>query len=166
MRRKISEFETEKAVGALLSAPKMIRRELGEMSVFGMLTRFPAATVVICLFATAFLAMHSGISDQWTGERSMNVNGDLAAFLPMGSPVAENIAEVERDWTTNVMIIYVETGETDQYGTFNITNQAIVQAKLIIQWLWDCARRKSSAPKFTRNLSCSYHNRRGMTLPP
>ena len=50
VRRKISEFETEKAVGALLSAPKMIRRELGEMSVFGMLTRFPAATVVICLF--------------------------------------------------------------------------------------------------------------------
>ena len=126
VRRKISEFETEKAVGALLSAPKMIRRELGEMSVFGMLTRFPAATVVICLFATAFLAMHSGITDQWTGERSMNVNGDLAAFLPMGSPVAENIAEVERDWTTNVMIIYVETGETDQFGTFNITNQAIL----------------------------------------
>ena len=56
----------------------------------------------------------------------MNVNGDLAAFLPMGSPVGENIAEVERDWTTNVMIIYVETGETDQYGTFNITNQAIL----------------------------------------
>ena len=63
----------------------------------------------------------------------MNVNGDLAAFLPIGSPVAENIAEVEKDWTTNVMIIYVETGETNSkhanavnHATYNITNQAIL----------------------------------------
>ncbi|HJM67457.1 MAG TPA: MMPL family transporter [Candidatus Thalassarchaeaceae archaeon] len=120
VRRKITEFQSEKAVGVLLSAPKMIRRELQEMSVFGMLTRFPAATVLICLFITVFLAFHSGITDQWTGERSMNVNGDLAAFLPLGSPVAENIAEVEKDWTTNVMIIYVESGEE------NITQQEIL----------------------------------------
>ena len=33
VRRKISEFETEKAVGALLSAPKMIRREPGPVKV-------------------------------------------------------------------------------------------------------------------------------------
>ena len=120
VRRKITEFESQKAVGALLSAPKMIRRELQEMSIFGMLTRFPAATVMICLFVTAFLAFHSGITDQYTGERSMNVNGDLAAFLPLGSPVADNIAEVEKDWTTNVMIIYVESGAE------NITNQEIL----------------------------------------
>ena len=126
VRRKITEFESDKAVGVLLSAPKMIRRELQEMSVFGMLTRFPAATVMICLFVTAFLAFHSGITDQFTGERSMNVNGDLAAFLPMGSPVAENIAEVEEDWTTNVMIIYVETGATDNHATFDITNRSIL----------------------------------------
>ena len=126
VRRKITEFESQKAVGVLLSAPKMIRRELQEMSVFGMLTRFPAATVMICLFVTAFLAFHSGITDQFTGERSMNVNGDLAAFLPMGSPVAENIAEVEEDWTTNVMIIYVETGAADNHATYNITNQAVL----------------------------------------
>ena len=50
----------------------------------------------------------------------MNVNGDLAAFLPLGSPVADNIAEVEKDWTTNVMIIYVESGAE------NITNQEIL----------------------------------------
>ncbi|MEC8926976.1 MAG: MMPL family transporter [Candidatus Thermoplasmatota archaeon] len=126
VRQKITQFESQKAVGVLLSAPKMIRRELQEMSVFGMLTRFPAATVMICLFITAFLAFHSGITDQYTGERSMNVNGDLAAFLPIGSPVAENIAEVEKDWTTNVMIIYVETGETVDHATYNITNQAIL----------------------------------------
>jgi predicted RND superfamily exporter protein len=120
VRRKITEFESQKAVGALLSAPKMIRRELQEMSVFGALTRFPAASVILCLLITAFFAYHSGITDQWTDERSMNVNGDLQAFLPDGSQVAADIAEVEKDWTTNVMIIYVETGGK------NITNQAIL----------------------------------------
>ena len=44
-------------------------------------------------------------------EASMNVNGDLAAFLPEGSEVAANIAEVERDWTTNVMIICFRQGQ-------------------------------------------------------
>ena len=48
VRRKITEFESQKAVGVLLSAPKMIRRELQEMSVFGLLTRFPAASVILC----------------------------------------------------------------------------------------------------------------------
>ena len=121
VRRKISEFETKKAVDALLSAPKMIRRELQEMSFFGALTRFPAITVVLCLALTAFFAYHSGITDQWREDhQSMNVNGDLAAFLPDGSQVGADIAEVEDDWTTNVMIIYVESGQK------NITDQLIV----------------------------------------
>jgi len=121
VRRKISGFESKKAVGALLSAPKMIRRELQEMSFFGALTRFPALTVVLCLILTGFFAYHSGITDQWREDhQSMNVNGDLAAFLPEGSQVAADIAEVEEDWTTNVMIIYVESEK------FNITNQGIL----------------------------------------
>ena len=121
VRRKISEFETKKAVDALLSAPKMIRRELQEMSFFGALTRFPAITVVLCLALTVFFAYHSGITDQYREDhQSMNVNGDLAAFLPEGSQVGSDIAEVELDWTTNVMIIYVESGQN------NITNQAIL----------------------------------------
>ncbi len=123
VRRKFTEFESKRAVDALLSAPKMIRRELQEMSFFGALTRFPALTVVFCLIITGFLAYHSGITDEWDflhgedGHQSMNVNGDLAAFLPEGSQVAADIAEVEEDWTTNVMIIYVESEK------FNITNQ-------------------------------------------
>ena len=59
-------------------------------------------------------------------EASMNVNGDLAAFLPEGSAVAANIMEVEEDWTTNVMIIYVESGQN------NITDRDIlIQMDLI-----------------------------------
>ncbi|MDE0707635.1 MAG: MMPL family transporter [Candidatus Poseidoniales archaeon] len=121
VRRKITEFETKGAVDTLLSAPKMIRRELQEMSFFGALTRFPAATVLMCLLMTAFFAYHSGITDQYREDhQSMNVNGDLAAFLPEGSQVAADIVEVEEDWTTNVMIIYVESAK------YNITSQTIL----------------------------------------
>ena len=125
VRRRISEFESRKTFGSLLSAPKMIRRELQEMSFFGVLTAVPALTVVICLLVTAFLAYHSGIADGMKDEASMNVNGDLA-FLPEASAVAANIAEVEEDWTTNVMIIYVESGRN------NITDRDIlIQMDLI-----------------------------------
>ena len=51
----------------------------------------------------------------------LNVNGDLEVYLPEGSQVAELIALVEDDWSTNVMIIYVES------GTRNITDQRILQ---------------------------------------
>ncbi len=117
---RISNFESSKVIDTLLSAPRLIRRELEEMSVFGALTRFPALTIMFCLVLTTFFALESGLTDQWTGERSMNVNGDLQAFLPEGSQVAEDIALVEEDWTTNVMIIYVESSKT------NITNNTIL----------------------------------------
>ena len=123
MRQKVTGFESKKAVDTLLSAPKLIRRELQEMSFFAILTRFPAVSVLICLIITAFFAYHSGITDQFKeegAEKSMNVNGDLAAFLPEGSQVGADIAEVEEDWTTNVMIIYVESNSK------SIDNQVIL----------------------------------------
>ena len=54
-------------------------------------------------------------------EPALNVNGDLEVYLPEGSQVAELIKLVEDDWSTNVMIIYVES------GTRNITDQRILQ---------------------------------------
>ena len=127
VQQRVAEFEAGKAMDAILSAPKLIRRELKEMSFFGALTRFPAFTVIACLVITIFLALESGITDQYTGERSMNVNGDLAAFLPEGSQVADDISKVEEDWTTNVMIIYVES------GAMNITNQTVLTQMDIIE---------------------------------
>ena len=59
--------------------------------------------------------------DDEPGEPALNVNGDLEVYLPEGSQVIELIALVEDDWSTNVMIIYVES------GTRNITDQRILQ---------------------------------------
>ncbi len=109
MQARMDDFDSDAAVDALLAAPERIRRELRHMTVFGTLTRFPAATVAIFILITMFFMFHSGILDKWTGQASMNVNGDLEVYLPEGSDVSENIALIEEDWTTNAMIIYVES---------------------------------------------------------
>jgi hypothetical protein len=81
------------------------------------LVKLPVLTVVLCLLVTGFFTLHSGAIDCrekfqnsiCNEESSMNVNGDLEVYLPDGSQVAVLIEEVEEDWTTNVMIIYVES---------------------------------------------------------
>ena len=70
---------------------------------------------------TGFFVTQSGFLDQPGDDPSLNVNGDLEVYLPEGSQVAELIDLVEDDWSTNVMIIYVES------GTRNITDQRILQ---------------------------------------
>ena len=116
VRGKLTDIDTDVAMEAILAAPRRIRKELRKMSVFGVLTRFPAPTVVICLLVTMFFLFHSGILDKWTGTTSLNVNGDLEVYLPDNSGVKNDIATIEEDWTTNAMIIYVESevqGVTD-----------------------------------------------------
>ena len=51
----------------------------------------------------------------------MNVNGDLEVYLPQGSEVSELLSRVEEDWTTNVMVIYVESED------YNITTIPILE---------------------------------------
>ena len=50
------------------------------------------------------------------------MNGDLEVYLPEGSRVAELIGKVEEDWSTNVMVVYIESTKGN-----NITNQRILQ---------------------------------------
>ena len=49
------------------------------------------------------------------------MNGDLEVYLPDGSQVAELIGKVEEDWSTNVMVVYIESTKGN-----NITNQRIL----------------------------------------
>ena len=101
--------------------PNTLRRALSDSTPTGILTMFPALTVVLCLLFTGFFSMHSGVLDCREGfeydicreEAALNVNGDLAVYLPQGSPITSQIAEVEKDWTTNVMVIYVESEDVN-----------------------------------------------------
>jgi len=81
------------------------------------------------LLFTGYFTMHSGALDCrkdfnpsfCNEDSSMNVNGDLEVYLPDGSQVSLLIEEVEEDWTTNVMIIYVESDD------YNVTNIPILK---------------------------------------
>ena len=96
----------------------------------GAITRFPLATVVLFLLMTLFFVTHSGFFDLYLtqfdddrDETDLNVNGDLEVYLPEGSEVGELLKLVEEDWSTNVMVVYVELND----GNYNITDQRILQ---------------------------------------
>lgn len=103
------------------------RRVSAELNFTGVLTKFPAFTVVLCLIVTGFFSWESGIVDcregfcPIEGKSSMNVNGDLEVYLPQGSEVSAYLADVEQDWTTNVMVIYVESED------YNVTTVRILE---------------------------------------
>ena len=94
-----------------------------------LLIKAPVVIVILCLSLTGFFLGHSGINDcrdgyqpSWCSEESaMNVNGDLEVYLPQGSDISANLYRVEEIWTTNVMIIYVESED------YNITTVRILE---------------------------------------
>ena len=108
-------------------ARNQFRRASANLNFTNILTKFPVVTVVICLIVTGFFSWESGIVDcrdgfcPIEGKSSMNVNGDLEVYLPQGSEVSELLSRVEEDWTTNVMVIYVESED------YNITTIPILE---------------------------------------
>ena len=113
---RVKEWDARKALDAVLDAPKSLQREWQKYGATGILTKFPIFMVLTCLLASTFFAYHSGFVDGTSlkpgDEPSLDVNGDLDVYLPEGSPVLESIKEVELNWTTNVMIIYIESPDS------------------------------------------------------
>ena len=114
---------------AIIHAPNRIRRSTSGITATQALVKVPVLTIVLCLVVTGFFTMHSGAIDCRDGfqnsickeESSMNVNGDLEVYLPDGSQVSVLIKDVEDNWTTNVMIIYVES------ESYNVTTIPILK---------------------------------------
>ena len=122
---RVKDFRAKSAIDAVLEAPDRFKREWQKNGATGAITKYPVATIVIFLLLTAFFVSQSGFLDDTRfdddrDEPALNVNGDLEVYLPEGSQVAELISLVEEDWSTNVMIIYVESGSR------NITDKRIM----------------------------------------
>ncbi|MBT4920324.1 MAG: MMPL family transporter [Euryarchaeota archaeon] len=123
---RVKDFRAKSAIDAVLDAPDRFKREWQKSGATGAITRYPVAVITIFLLLTAYFVTQSGFLDDTRFDDdldnpALNVNGDMEVYLPEGSQVAELIALVEEDWSTNVMIIYVES------GTRNITDQRILQ---------------------------------------
>ncbi|MEC7708199.1 MAG: MMPL family transporter [Candidatus Thermoplasmatota archaeon] len=120
-RTGISNVDSDVVRGTISKIPNRIRRRFRESESSSLLTMFPIWAVLLSLAFTLSLLPHSGVLDCRDGfdnpsfcsdEPALNVNGDLEVYLPTDDDphsVKNLIAQVEKDWTTNVMVIYVES---------------------------------------------------------
>ena len=120
-------IDSKRTLDAVLEAPKRFKREWQKTGATGAITKFPIPTVLVFLLLTAYFVSQSGFLDNTRfdddlNNPALNVNGDLEVYLPDGSQVAELIGKVEEDWSTNVMVVYIESTKGN-----NITNQRILQ---------------------------------------
>ena len=132
MSKQSSSEVSENLQTSLNRLPNMVRRRFRESDGSSLITMFPVAAVTISLLFTLFILPHSGILDCRDGfdnpsicneEPALNVNGDLEVYLPNDDDpysVKNLIKEVEDDWTTNVMVIYVES------YNYNVTDVSIL----------------------------------------
>jgi len=128
---RIKTLDGASAERAIIRAPNLLRRKMRDASATSIITMAPVVAVILSLGFTILLLPHSGVNDcregydfDWcSAEPALNVNGDLEVYLPNDEnpeSVKNLIAEVELDWTTNVMVIYVESED------FNITQTSIL----------------------------------------
>jgi predicted RND superfamily exporter protein len=127
--QRVKDFDAKDALDAVLDAPERFKREWQKHGATGAITKFPIATVLIFLLITSFFVTQSGFLDGTRfdddlDKSALNVNGDMEVYLPEGSHVGELIKMIEEDWSTNVMVVYIELDEdTDR----NITDKRILQ---------------------------------------
>ena len=130
---RVKDFGSKRAIDAVLDAPTRLKREWQKSGAIGAITRFPLATVFVFLVMTLFFVSHSGFFDLYftqfddnPDETDLNVNGDLEVYLPDGSEVGRLLNLVEEDWSTNVMVIYIQL-EGGNFAQNNITDVRILQ---------------------------------------
>ena len=130
---RVKDFDSKRAIDAVLDAPTRFKREWQKSGAIGAITRFPLATVIVFLVMTLFFVSHSGFFDLYftqfddnPDETDLNVNDDLEVYLPDGSEVGRLLNLVEEDWSTNVMVIYIQL-EGGNFAQNNITDVRILQ---------------------------------------
>ena len=108
------------------------KRKFRDLTPNKALTMFPAITVIICLLVTGFFTVHSGVNDcrdeykpSWCSEEgALNVNGEMEVYLPESTdPLSSKnlLQEVGENWTTNIMVVYVESED------YNVTDTRILK---------------------------------------
>jgi predicted RND superfamily exporter protein len=108
-----------------------LKRKFRGATTTNLLTMFPALTVIFCLLITGFFTTHSGVNDCRTGyepswcseDGALNVNGEMDVYLPESTDPKSSknlLEEVGENWTTNIMIVYVESED------YNVTQKLIL----------------------------------------
>ena len=81
-------------------------------------TDYPPITIGIMTVITLFMLIGIG---------KMNINGAMEVYLPKGSVEEELLLEVREDYSTDIIVIYVETDNAyDVSSSANITNKQVL----------------------------------------
>ena len=123
---QMKTIDSKRTLDAVLETPSRMKREWQKSGATGAITKFPIPTILVFLLLTVYFVAQSGFLDDTRfdddpNNPALNVNGDLEVYLPDGSQVAELIGKVEEDWSTNVMVVYIESTK------YNITDQRMLQ---------------------------------------
>ena len=136
-RKKIEEYETkeeiqEEEIEIVESegvAPEEVEIGAWSRGFVRLTTDYPPITLGIM---TAFmLVMLAGIPQT-------QVNGAMEVYLPKGSPEEALLLEVREYWSTDVVVIYVETENAyDSDVSVNITSRSVLEEMEYIEWSID-----------------------------
>lgn len=81
-------------------------------------TDYPPITLGVMTAITLFMLIGIGMT---------NINGAMEVYLPKGSDEEALLLEVREDWSTDIIVIYVETdNERDPSSPTNITNRQVL----------------------------------------
>ena len=81
-------------------------------------TDYPPLTIGVMTAITLFMLIGIG---------KMNINGAMEVYLPKGSVEEELLLEVREDYSTDIIVIYVETDNAyDVSSSANITNRQVL----------------------------------------
>ena len=115
--KKLHSVTKSKGVKAPEEGPEV---EISPMvrSFVRLTTDYPPITLGVMTAITLFMLIGIGMT---------NINGAMEVYLPKGSDEEALLLEVREDWSTDIIVIYVETdNERDPSSPTNITNRQVL----------------------------------------
>jgi predicted RND superfamily exporter protein len=86
-------------------------------------------------YLVAILVLVSLIAFNYANDFEQQINGDVEIYLPDGANSTELLNEVRGQWSTDIVILYIQTNNAaslGEHGTENITDAAILSQ---ISWI-------------------------------
>ena len=121
-RSKSSEKKLHKVKESEVAVPSIDSPEVEinplARSFVRLTTDYPPITIGVMTAFTLFMMIGIGMT---------NINGAMEVYLPEGSDEEALLLEVREDWSTDIIVIYVETdNERDVSNPANITNRQVL----------------------------------------
>ena len=99
----------------------------------------------------AFLLLVTSVVGQFATDFQQQINGDVEVYLPDGADSSDLLAEVREQWSTDVVIIYFQTGNA-KASISERTDENITSVDVLSQMSWIEGDDTSGEGTFDRGL--------------